>query len=64
MGGPWQRRRLAFDASHEVALHLIVCALPAMLSVIGQIESLITQAVAPGADGAALLKQAQDLVNN
>jgi len=45
-------------------LHLTVYALPVMLSVIGQIESLITQADVPGADGAILLKQAQDLVNN
>ena len=35
-----------------------------MLSVIGQIESLITQAAAPGANGAALLKQAQDLIDD
>jgi hypothetical protein len=35
-----------------------------MLSVVGQIESIIAQAVAPGADGASLLKQAQDLVYN
>jgi hypothetical protein len=35
-----------------------------VLPVVGQLESLITQATTPGADGAALLKQAQDLVNN
>jgi hypothetical protein len=34
-----------------------------MLSVIAQLESIIAQAAAPGADGAALLKQAQDLVS-
>jgi len=33
-----------------------------MLDVVGQLESIIAQAVAPGADGAALLKQAQALV--
>jgi len=64
LGGPWRRRRSAFDAFHEVTLHLTVYALPVMLSVIEQIECLITQAVVPGADGAALLKQEQDLVNN
>jgi len=35
-----------------------------MLSVIGQIESLVTKAVVPGADGTALLEQAQGLVDN
>ena len=35
-----------------------------MLYVVGQIETLVAQAVVPGADGAAILKQAQSLVNN
>jgi hypothetical protein len=35
-----------------------------MLSVLGQIENLIAQAVAPGADLNSLLQQAQDVVNN
>jgi len=35
-----------------------------MMSVVGQLESLIAQAAVPGANGAALLKQAQSLVNN
>jgi len=35
-----------------------------MLSVIGQIEKLIAQAPAPGADPDAFLKQAQDLAND
>jgi hypothetical protein len=35
-----------------------------MLSVVGQLETLVAQAVAPGADGAAILKQAQSLVND
>jgi len=35
-----------------------------MLSVIGQLETLVAQAVAPGADGAAILKQAQSLVGD
>jgi len=34
-----------------------------MVPVVGQLESLIAQASAPGADGPALLKQAQSLVN-
>ena len=43
---------------------LTTCILPGMLDVVGQLESIIAQAVAPGADGAALLKQAQALVQN
>jgi hypothetical protein len=35
-----------------------------MLTVIGQIENLVAQAVVPGADAYGLLQQAQDLVNN
>jgi hypothetical protein len=35
-----------------------------MLSIVGQIESLIAQAVVPGVDSAAILKQAQDLLDN
>ena len=35
-----------------------------MLSVIGQIESLVAQAVVPGADGTVLLEQAQDLIDS
>ena len=35
-----------------------------MLSVIGEIENLIAQAVAPGANLDDLLQQAQALVNN
>lgn len=34
-----------------------------MLTVIGQIENLIAQAVAPGADLDSILQQAQDVVN-
>jgi len=35
-----------------------------MLSVVVQIENIIAQAVAPGADLNSLLQQAQNLVNN
>jgi hypothetical protein len=35
-----------------------------VMSVVGQLESIITQAGVPGADGPALLKQAQSLVYN
>jgi hypothetical protein len=35
-----------------------------MVGVVGQLESLIAQAGAPGADGPSLLKQAQSLVGN
>jgi hypothetical protein len=34
-----------------------------VVQVVGQLESLIAQAAAPGADGPALLKQAKSLVN-
>lgn len=50
--------------SHETVLHLTVYILPVMLTVVGQIESLIAQAVSPDADGPAFLEQAQALVNN
>lgn len=53
-----------FDTSHEVTPHLMFYSLSVMLNVIGEIESLIAQAIAPGTDGDALLKQAQDLVND
>ena len=53
-----------FGTSLGVVLHLIIYVLPGMLPVVGQLESLIAQAATPGANGPALLKQAQSLVNN
>jgi len=35
-----------------------------MMSVVGQLENLIDEAAAPGADGPALLKQANALVQS
>ena len=37
---------------------------PAMMPAVEQLETIIAQAVRPGADGPALLKQAQSLVDN
>lgn len=55
------------DRKHPTCLSrlpsvLTIYILPEMMGVVGQLESIIAQAVAPGANGAALLKQAQALV--
>ena len=44
--------------------YLTIYVLPAMMPVVEQLETIIAQAVRPGADGTALLKQAQSLVDN
>jgi len=59
LGGRRQRQWSAYDTSLEVTPHLTPYALPGMLSVVGQLESMIARAVVPGADGAALLKKAR-----
>ena len=55
---------VSIRVSRETVLHLTVRVLPVMTTIVGQIESLVAQAVAPGANGPALLEQAQNLVNN
>ena len=64
MGEPREGQWSASDMSLEMTLHLTIYVPPEMLPVVGKLETLIAQAVAPGANGAGLLKQAQDLVNS
>lgn len=62
--GDGQYSRPFLRCPFNVHLMLLRLILSEMLSVMVQIENIIAQAVAPGADLNSLLQQAQNLVNN